>query len=52
LTALRMIKERATVHQNLAAGDHTRDVMKDRYEEGVQSAARDAALLQEILERL
>jgi two-component system, chemotaxis family, protein-glutamate methylesterase/glutaminase len=52
LTALRMIKECATVHQNLAEGEHQRDPMKHRYEESVESAARDAALLQEILQRL
>jgi two-component system, chemotaxis family, protein-glutamate methylesterase/glutaminase len=54
LTALRMINERIAIHQNLARRNRSPQSFKlsPRFQESAEAAARDAALLEEILERL
>lgn len=51
-TALRLLDERALVHQALARKSEKADRLRPRFEELADACARDAALLREILERL
>ena len=53
LTAMRKLRERANIHEALAQkADGPENNLQPRYAEAAQSANRDAALLQEILERI
>ncbi len=54
LSAMRMLKERAAIHQNLARheGGGRSKMLRQRFLESADAAARDIVLLREILERL
>lgn len=53
LTSMRMLKERAAIHKTIADKTSAKDPkFSQRFEEDVASSERDAALLQEILDRL
>ena len=52
LTTIRLLKERAGVHRHLAIARNERENGKDRFREFANTAEQEAALLQEILEKI